>query len=129
VKRSWPQLALVGALALSVIANVFLLGAMARNIGGGSDAGMLVENAGRAYPAEVRGEFRRLLRDNRPRTLAALRDLRQARQRLAAAASSEALDEAELEIAMREVRAATETLQRTVQDLLLEALRRTRGGS
>lgn len=121
------QLALVLALAASVIANGFFLGFVARSIGADGGAEILAEGVGSAYPAEVRAEFRSLLSDNRPRTRAALRDLRQARRNLAAAAGAATLDEAEATRAMREVRAATEALQRLVQDLLLEALRRTHG--
>lgn len=121
------QLALVLALAVSVIANGFLLGFVARSIGADGGAEILAEGAGSAYPAEVRAEFRSLLSDNRQHTRAALRDLRQARRNLAAAAGAATLDEAEATRAMQEVRAATEALQRLVQDLLLEALRRTHG--
>lgn len=128
-RRSWSQLALVALLALSVLANVFLLGFAARNIGAGADTGVLVESVGGAYPAEVRAEFRDLLRENRPRTVAALRDLRQARQNLATAANTTPFDEAEIERAMQDVRAATETLQRLMQEFLLEALKRTRGAT
>lgn len=125
--RSWLQLMLFAMLAVSVLANVFLLGFAARNMGVVSDGGALVESVGGAYPAEVRAEFRNLLRENRPRTFAALRDLRQARQGLATAANAATLDEAEVERAMQDVRATTEALQRLMQEFLLEALRRTRG--
>lgn len=128
-RRSTLQLVLVTALALSVIANGFLLGFVARSIGAGGGLAMLSESVGSAYPAEVRGEFRRLLRENRPRTRAALRDLRQARQKLAATARAAPLDETEARRAMQEVRAATDALQSLVQELLLEALKRTRGAS
>jgi len=126
-RRSWSQLALVAVLALSVLANVFLLGFAAKNMGAGPDAGILAESVGGSYPAEVRAEFRNLLRENRPRTVAALRDLRQARQNLATAANATPFDDAEVERAMLDVRAATETLQRLMQEFLLEALQRTRG--
>lgn len=126
-RRSWPQLALVAVLVLSVLANVFLLGYAARNMGAGPDAGILAQSVGGAYPAEVRAEFRNLLRENRPRTVEALRDLREARQNLATAANAVPFDEAEVERAMQDVRAATETLQRLMQEFLLEALKRTRG--
>lgn len=126
MRRSWPQLMLVTALALSILANVFLLGFVARNIGTGPDAGILAENIGGAYSPEVRAEFRNLLRENRPRTFSALRDLRQARQDLATAANAATFNEAETERAMQDVRAATEMLQGLMQEFLLEALRRTR---
>lgn len=126
MRRSWPQLLLVAALALSILANVFLLGFAARSMGTGPDAGVLAESVGGTDPSEVRAEFRNLLRENRPRTFAALRDLRQARQDLATAANAATFNEAEVERAMQDVRAATETLQRLMQEFLLEALRRTR---
>lgn len=128
-RRSTLQLVLVTALALSVIANGFLLGFVARSIGAGGGVAALSETVGNAYPAEVRAEFRSLLRENRPRTRAALRNLRQARQKLAATARATALDETEVKRAMQEVRAATEALQSLGQELLLEALKRTRGAS
>lgn len=126
-RQSWPRLVLSAALAVSVLANVFLLGFAARSVGTVPIAGNLAESVGGAYPAEVRAEFRNLLRENRPRTLAALRDLRQAREDLVRAANVAPQDEAEIERAMRDVRAATEALQRLMQDFLLEALMRNRG--
>ncbi len=126
-RQSWPRLVLSAALAVSVLVNVFLLGFAARSIGTVPIAGNLAESVGRAYPAEVRAEFRNLLRENRPRALAALRDLRQARENLVRAANAAHQDEAEIESAMGDVRAATEALQRLMQDFLLEALMRNRG--
>jgi len=112
-------------LVLSVVTNVFLLGFVARNNGIISGAGILAGSAGQAYPAEVRAEFRNLLRENRLRTVAALRDLRQARQALAAAVNADPLNEAEVERTMEDVRQATEGLQRLMQQYLLSALKRT----
>ncbi len=127
-RRSWLQIALVAALALSVIANFFLLGYVAKQsrAGLGSGAGRVAEALVRAYPEDVRAEFRRLLRENRPRTVAALRDLRQARRALADAASATPYAEADVEQAMTRVRAATDALQEMMQGLLLEALRNAR---
>ena len=45
----------------------------------------------------------------------------------ATAANATPFDDAEVERAMLDVRAATETLQRLMQEFLLEALQRTRG--
>ena len=126
-RQSWPRLVLAAALAVSVLANVFLLGHAARNIGGVPIAGNLAASVGAAYPPEVRAEFRNLLRENRPRTLVALRDLRQARVDLVRAANAAPLDEAEIERAMGDVRAATEALQRLMQHFLLDALKQKRG--
>lgn len=125
-RTSWSQLILVTALALSILANVFLLGFVARNMGAGPEAGVLAESIGAAYPAEVRTEFRHLLRENRPRTVAALRDLRQARQGLTTAMNKATFDEAAVERAMQNVRTATEALQSLMQEFLLEALKRRR---
>lgn len=126
-RRLSPRLLLIGALALSVLANMFLLGHAVRNWGAGHDAVRLPEAIGAAYSPEVRAEFRNLLRADRRRALEALYDLREARQRLGAAVNAATLDVAEIERAMQDVRTATEALQRVMQELLLEAVKRTRG--
>jgi uncharacterized membrane protein len=126
-RRSWLQILLVAALVISVITNFFLLGFIVKasrtGLGGG---GIVAEALVRAYPQEVRTEFRRLLKENRARTFAALRELRQARRSLADASSATPYVEAEVERAMQKVRAATDELQNMMQVLLLEALRNTR---
>ena len=88
--------------------------------------GVVAEALVRAYPHEVRTEFRRLLRENRRQTFAALRDVRQAREALADAAGATPYVEADVQRAMERVRAATDELQSMMQGLLLEALRKTR---
>ncbi|ESR23482.1 periplasmic heavy metal sensor [Lutibaculum baratangense] len=128
-RRSGPRLALAVALGASLLANAFLLGFAVRNTGQGPFAGFQAESIGRSYPDQVRAEFRNLLRENRPRALAALRELREARRNLAAAANAATFDEAEVERIMQDVRTATEALQRLMQEFLLEALRRTHGAS
>ena len=124
--RSWLQIALVVALALSVIANFFMLGALVKINRAGFGGGIVAEALVRAYPQEVRTEFRRLLRENRRQTFAALRDVRQAREALADAAGATPYVEADVQRAMERVRAATDELQSMMQGLLLEALRKTR---
>jgi uncharacterized membrane protein len=124
--RSWLQIAIVVALALSVIANFFMLGALVKVNRAGLGGGVVAEALVRAYPQEVRTEFRRLLRENRRQTFAALRDVRQARRALADASSATPYVEADVERAMVQVRAATDALQTMMQGLLLEALRNTR---
>lgn len=125
--RSWLQLGLVAALAISVIANAFLIGFVVKQtrsgLGGG---GMVAEALVSAYPKEVRVEFRRLLRESRPDAVAALRELRQARRALADAASATPYVEADVKSAMQRVRAATDVLQEMMQGLLLEALQNAR---
>jgi len=124
--RSWLQIVLVAALALSLLANFFLAGyAFKQNrmgLGGGMVADVLVS----AYPQEVRSEFRRLLRENRREAFGALRQLRQARRAMAEAAKATPYHQADVEQAMAGVRAATEALQSMLQGLLLEALKNTR---
>ena len=124
--RSWLQIALAVALALSVIANFFMLGALVKINRAGLGGGIVAEALVRAYPQEVRTEFRRLLRENRRQTFAALREVRQAREALADAASATPYVEADVQRAMERVRAATDDLQSMMQGLLLEALRKTR---
>jgi uncharacterized membrane protein len=125
-RRSWLQILLVVALAISVLANVFMAGALTKISRAGLGGGIVAEALVRAYPKEVRTEFRRLLRENRPRTFAALRELRQARRSLAEASSATPYVEADVQRAMQRVRTATDELQSMMQGLLLEALRNTR---
>lgn len=125
-RRSWLQIVLVVALAISLIANFFMLGFIAKTSRAGFGGGMVAEALVRAYPEDVRTEFRRLLRENRRETFAALREVRQARQALADASSATPYVETNVEQAIQRVRAATDALQEMMQDLLLEALRNTR---
>ncbi|WP_276199208.1 periplasmic heavy metal sensor [Chelatococcus sp. XZ-Ab1] len=124
MKRVVPiRLLLVAGLAISLIANVFLVGFIVRGERQARGAGFLAESIAAAYPEEIRAGFRRQLRDNRPRVLTALRDVRDARRTLAAAANATPLDEKAVERAMEDVRTATDALQRLMQDLLLQTLR------
>ncbi|MCX7304984.1 MAG: periplasmic heavy metal sensor [Hyphomicrobiales bacterium] len=125
-QRSWLQIGLVAALALSVLANFFLAGYLARHHRAGIGGGTVAEALVRAYPEDVRKEFRKLLRENRSRTFAAVRALLQARRALADAAGATPYIQADVEKAMAGVRASTEALQAMMQRLLLEALRNTR---
>ena len=125
-RRSLLQLLLVVALAVSVVANFFMLGVVVKTLRTGAGGGVVAEALVRAYPVEVRTEFRRLLRENRARTFAALRELRQARRSLAEASSATPYNEADVQEAMDRVRTATADLQSMMQGLLLEALRNTR---
>jgi uncharacterized membrane protein len=124
--RSWLQIVLIVALALSVLANFFMFGFIVKTTRSGLGGSIVAEALVGAYPKEVRTEFRRLLRENRRDTFAALREVRQARRALADAASATPYIEADVEQAMQRVRAATEALQTTIQGLLLEALKNTR---
>lgn len=128
MKRVVPiRLLLAAGLAISLIANVFLVGFIVRGERQARGAGFLAESIATAYPEEIRAGFRRQLRDNRPRVLDALRDLRDARRTLAATANATPLDEAAVERAMEDVRTATDALQRLMQDLLLQTLRAQQG--
>jgi uncharacterized membrane protein len=125
-RRSWLQMFLVAALVISVLANFFMLGFIVKTQRAGLGRGVAAETLVGAYPKEVRTEFRRLLRENRRQTFAALREVRQARRALADASSATPYVEADVERAMQRVRAATDALQAMMQGLLLEALRNTR---
>jgi uncharacterized membrane protein len=125
-RRSWIQLAVLVALALSLVANFFLVGATLSGAGGALGSRLMTNDVGSAYPEDVRTEFRRIMRENRSRTFGALRDLRKARENLAAATKASPLDERQVVAAMQDVRDATTALQTLVQENLLVALKRVR---
>lgn len=116
-------------LGLSVALNVFLIGYVAHGLREGASARNFVENVASIYPPDVRQEFRSVIRENRPRTFAALRDLRRARSGLAAAIAVSPLDEVAVQVAMKDVRDATDNLQVVIQDYLLTALKRSKNRS
>lgn len=122
---SWLRTVLLAVFAASLAGNFFSLGYLLKGQREAPAMSILAENAFSAYPEEVRLEFRRLLRDDRPRTVAALGRLREARRQLASVASSSPFDERHVTKAMADVRDATDALQRLMQDLLLQALRST----
>lgn len=125
-RRSALQILLVAALAVSIVANFFMLGFLIKGGRSGISGGAVAEAIVRDYPPEVRAEFRRLLRGNRVNTFQALRELRQARRALADAVAAEPYAEDDVKDALARVRVATEALQEMMQRLLLEALRNTR---
>lgn len=125
-RRSWLQIVLVAALALSLLANFFLAGYAFKQNRMGLGGGMVAEALGSAYPQDVRSEFRKLLRENRREAFAALRQLRQARRTMSEATNATPYSQADVEQAMAGVRVATEALQAMMQGLLLQALRNTR---
>lgn len=118
------RMLLVAALAASLVVNVFLVGYALRGQQEFIGTNPIIENVVSDYPAEVRSEFRNILRENRDRTLAAVRDLREARSTLTDAANASPFDEAEVRSAMTGVRSRTEALQGLMQEFLLEALKR-----
>ena len=75
--RSWGRILLLTALALSLVLNFFLAGIIAKGIGDGL-GGMVARRIANAYPEEFRTAFRAAMRDSRPQTFRALRDLRAA---------------------------------------------------
>jgi hypothetical protein len=118
-------MALLAILALSLLGNFFLLGvAMKERPPAG--AAILSQGMLSDYPDDVRAAFRTALRQDGRAAVAALRDLRQARQTLARAAGASAFDEAEVRQAMDEVRTATTALQVLMQETLVKALREAR---
>lgn len=122
---SWLRAVLFAIFAASLVGNFFSLGYILKSQRDAPAMSILAEGAFSAYPEEVRVEFRRLLRDNRAQTFAALGKLREARRQLASVAGTSPLNEPEVTKAMADVREATEALQRLMQDLVLEALRST----
>lgn len=125
-KGNWLRLVLSAAFAASVLANVFLVGFVLRGQQEAPAAAILADGIIGTYPPEVRTEFRRVLRESRAEAGAALRDLREARRALSAAANAAPYDPAEVASAMAEVRRATDALQGVVQAVLLEALNTVR---
>lgn len=116
-------------LGFSVALNVFLLGYAAHGLRESASARTLVENVASIYPPTVRQEFRNVMRENRPRTLMALRDLRNARTNLASTIAASGYDEVAVRAAMMDVRDATDNLQAVLQDYLLTALKRSKSKS
>ena len=129
MSRRWVQVALVSLLGLSLIANFFLVGVIARNIGDSPGVRFIVDRIVGAYPEEVRTEFRQVMRENRPRTFAALRDLRAAHEKVASTANASPYDAKAVEDAMRGVRDATTALQQLIQEYLLRALHNVKAGT
>ena len=123
MKRSWIWAATLVLLALSLAVNFFLVGYAVHGLRQGAAARVLLSEIASGYPPEVRKEFRGVLRDNRARTFQALRELRAARANLAAAQNAMPFDEAAVKDAMTAVRTATTSLQATMQDYLLMALK------
>ena len=123
MKRSWIWAATLVLLALSLAVNFFLVGYAVHGLRQGAAARVLLSEIASSYPPEVRKEFRGVLRDNRARTFQALRELRAARADLAAAQNATPFDEAPVKGAMAAVRTATTSLQATMQDYLLMALK------
>lgn len=121
----WLRAVFFAVFAASLIGNFFSAGYVLKSQRDAPAMSILAESAFSAYPEEVRFEFRRLLRENRARTVAALGKLREARRQLASVASTSPLDEEEVTKRMTDVREATAALQRLMQDLLLQALRST----
>jgi len=128
VKRfSWLRTALFAVVAASLVGNFFSFGYVLKSQRDMPAMSVLADNAFTAYPDEVRVEFRRLLRENKSKSVAALARLREARRQMASAAGSSPFNEADVAKSMAEVREATQSLQRLMQDLLLEALRTVDG--
>ena len=65
---SWLRTVLFAVFAASLIGNFFSLGYVLKSQRDAPAMSILAEGAFSAYPDEVRFEFRRLLRENRPRT-------------------------------------------------------------
>ena len=128
IRRSIWTVVLI-LLGLSVALNVFLIGYAAHGLREGASARSLVENVASIYPPDVRQEFRGVMRENRTRTFAALRDLRRARSNLAATIAASPFDEVAVQAAMKDVRDATGNLQAIIQDYLLTALKRSKSKS
>lgn len=77
-------------------------------------------------PEPARDEVRAQIREQRLELFRALRELRQARQQVRAAAAAEPLSDAELEAAMVRLRQATDRIQRILHGAIVEGIRRSR---
>lgn len=77
-------------------------------------------------PEPARDEVRDQIRAQRFELFRALRELRQARLRVRAAAAAEPLSDADLEAAMARLREATDRIQRILHDAIAEGIRRSR---
>jgi uncharacterized membrane protein len=124
-RRRWLWITMLVLLGVSLAANFFLVGYVVHDIGRNT-AAVVLDNIAGDYPPEVRQEFRKVMRENRPRTFTVLRDLRAARRGLGTAANATPYDAAAVENAMKDVRSATAALQQAMQDYLLTALQRVR---
>ncbi len=119
MNRIWRILFWV-VVAVSLLANALVLGVFLRagemrgiiNGGGGGFANL---------PAEIKQEFRDVLRENRGTLQGPLRDLGQARRAMFDAAAARPYDRAAVEAAMERVRVASAALQVAGQTLLLMA--------
>lgn len=77
-------------------------------------------------PEPARDEVRDQIRAQRFELFRALRELRQARLQVRAAAAAEPLSDAELEAAMARLRQATDRIQRILHGAIAEGIRRSR---
>lgn len=128
-QRPWIRSVFAAVLLVSLVMNFFLLGFVLKDRRDARDTDILAGGVAASYSEDIRREFRRLLRENRPQTAAAILDLRTARRELAATAGKSPFEEAEVRLAMAKVRTSTEALQALLQDYLLEALRRARNAN
>lgn len=113
--------AIVGILALSLAANLLILGYAASRFRSGDEASAIeriVALGVRAFPREMRREIGDQLGRHRGELRSAFRDVREARRRVFSAMAAEPFSRAELDASFAEVRRKTEKLQRLGQDLV-----------
>jgi uncharacterized membrane protein len=128
-RLNWTQFFVIAVLAVSLVANFFLMGVIAKSMRDGptpAAAGQVLTGALlrtlETYPPEVRVQFRALLRENRATTQSLRREARDARQALLAATQAQPFNEPAARAAAERARIATGALQAHLQDLFIDAL-------
>lgn len=121
--------ALLIALLVSVAVNCLVAGVLVGQRHGGRPTALgpaAFERLAAIVPEPARDEVRDQLREHRLELFRALRELRQARQQVRAAAQAEPLSDVELEAAMARLRQATDRILRVLHEAIAEGIRRSR---
>ena len=120
-RRSWGRIALVVALALSLMGNALALGAWARLRE--MRAGIFGADVAQvALPADLRQDLINAIRSNARSLVPELQALSQTRRELIAAATARPYDRAATEMAMQAFRTAVDALLLAVQPIVLDRL-------
>lgn len=121
--------ALLIALLVSVAVNCLAAGVLVGQRYGGRPNALgpaAFERLAAIVPEPSRDAVRDQIREHRFELFGALRELRQARLQVRAAAAAEPLSDAELEAAMARLREATDRIQRILHGAIVEGIRRSR---
>ena len=120
-RRSWGRIALVAALALSLMGNALALGAWARLRE--MRAGIFGADVAQvALPADLRQDLINAIRSNARNLVPELQALSQTRRALIAAATARPYDRAATHVAMDAFRDAVDALLLAVQPIVLDRL-------